>query len=135
MRGKGGKCKRKVALTAFSDILNVIGRATTKYKVVCLETLPWVGSWDNGAALIQLCSSLECLGYHVSSKELFAPDFGSSCARRIRYVVGIENSIAEVTGAFDFPLPNTAACNELWVHVWRVGQSSGKVLPLVGGGE
>ena len=107
VRGKGGKCKRKVALTAFSDILNVIGRATTKYKVVCLETLPWVGSWDNGAALIQLCSSLECLGYQVSSKELFAPDFGSSCARRIRYVVGIENSIAEVTGAFDFPLPNT----------------------------
>lgn len=71
-----------------------------KPKVILIENVPGIMSFDNGAVVDSIKQSLEQLGYHVAYKILFAPHFGIP-QLRYRFVV-----VASRLGSrFEFPEP------------------------------
>ena len=87
--------------------LRLVEDALVPYKVLVFETVPNFLRMHNGAEYARFKQAVEGLGYEVSSKVLFAPDYGSCSVRRRLIIVGIRRELHARVGPFHFPLPTS----------------------------
>ena len=64
------------------DQLRLVSEARGGYKVLCFEQVPHFAKINNGETFRQFRSEIDKLGYVLTSRTLFAPDYGSAQARR-----------------------------------------------------
>ena len=72
-----------------------------KPKIVIIENVPGIKSLFNGKAKSQIVETYNDLGYNVTYKVLFAPDFGVPQIRKRIFFIGTRKDIPK----FEFPKP------------------------------
>lgn len=82
----------------FYSVFKLAERISPSYIVI--ENVPGIATLYNGRARDAILSEFERLGYTVSEKLLYAPDYGIPQIRKRMFFVGVK---ADRT--FDFPLP------------------------------
>lgn len=95
----GTRLKNDKRNTLFNSVFDLAEKL--KPKVVIIENVPGLGALYNGEAKKRIIERYEELGYVVTNKVLFAPDYGVPQIRKRLIFVGV----LEKYGEYDFPKP------------------------------
>lgn len=94
--------KRNTLYTAMVEVA-----ARLKPQAVILENVPGLLLLNNGDAAKRIIQDFSELGYNMTAKILYAPDFGVPQIRKRVFFVGLLNS----EKSFEFPLPIVSSKN------------------------
>lgn len=94
--------KRNTLYTAMVEVA-----ARLKPQAVILENVPGLLLLNNGNAAKRIVQDFSELGYNMTAKILYAPDFGVPQIRKRVFFVGLLNS----EKSFEFPLPIVSSKN------------------------